>query len=483
MSPPNKLDITMNDTNNSIVKEKENKEIDSYSGTSGENLEFGGPIGATALMIWSHYILFYFWYCLETNNGQIIIPLSIESLIYHIKSFINLLLSNAIPSSQTWLAYASFFIVQLVLAATVPGLTMKGLPTSPDGKRLNYHCNGYLCYYICLFGFFLAHFIGLFPATHIADHFGELLVASMTIANSSTILWYLIGKYTKDPRNGNYKSSGSIIYDFFMGTLLYPRIGEVDIKMVAECRWSWLTLMLITSSFAVKQYQLNGYISKEMLGMIYAHWLYSNATVKGEHCIPCTWDMFHERFGWMLNFWNVCGVPFLYCFQTLYIFKNQEMLTQTNSWTYVISVYILLTIGYYVFDSANSQKAYIKIQIKRSTFPQVPWGILANPKFIHTPKGKLLISGWYKYARKLQYTGDIIMALCWGLFCGFTSPLPYFYALFFTSMIIHRQVRDEIKCKEKYGEYWDQYVKTVPNVFLPSLSFFSDLLKGKLHDD
>lgn len=23
----------------------------------------------------------------------------------------------------------------------------------------------------------------------------------------------------------------------------------------------------------------------------------------GEHCIPCTWDMFHERFGWMLNFW------------------------------------------------------------------------------------------------------------------------------------------------------------------------------------
>lgn len=23
--------------------------------------EFGGPIGVLALMIWSHYILFYFW--------------------------------------------------------------------------------------------------------------------------------------------------------------------------------------------------------------------------------------------------------------------------------------------------------------------------------------------------------------------------------------------------------------------------------------
>jgi hypothetical protein len=26
-----------------------------------QEFEFGGPIGVTALMIWSHYILFYFW--------------------------------------------------------------------------------------------------------------------------------------------------------------------------------------------------------------------------------------------------------------------------------------------------------------------------------------------------------------------------------------------------------------------------------------
>ena len=26
-----------------------------------EDYEFGGPIGVTALIIWSHYILFYFW--------------------------------------------------------------------------------------------------------------------------------------------------------------------------------------------------------------------------------------------------------------------------------------------------------------------------------------------------------------------------------------------------------------------------------------
>ena len=55
--------------------------------------------------------------------------------------------------------------------------------------------------------------------------------------------------------------------------------------------------------------------------------------------------------------------------------------------------------------------------------------------------GNLLVDGWYRYARKMQYTGDIMMALSWGLACGFGSSLPYFYALFFTCMIIHRQIR------------------------------------------
>lgn len=451
----------------------------SYTGIKNESFEFGGPWGVLALMIWSHCNLFYFWYCYESSSGQVVIPTSIDSLLFHLQAFQQLFLEKAIPSMTTCIAYFVFFIVQLVLAAIVPGMMMEGLPTAPDGKRLTYNCNGYGCYYLSLFVFFVLHFIGIFPITHIADHFGECLVTSMVIADVTTIFWYILGLVTTDPRNGNFKSSGSWIYDFFMGTILYPRIGIVDIKMVAECRWSWLTLMMITTSYAVKQYELTGYLSKEMIVIVFAHWLYSNATVKGEHCIPCTWDMFHERFGWMLNFWNICGVPFLYCYQSLYIFKNQEYLSQTLSLEFVIFVFIFLVLGYYIFDSANCQKASIKQSVRRNTFPQVPWGILQEPiQFIKTPYGNLLVDGWYTYARKMQYTGDIMMALAWGLLCGFKSPLPYFYCFFFTSMIIHRQTRDEIRCKNKYGKYWDEYVKKVPNVFFPSLSFYKWLFTG-----
>lgn len=364
----------------------------------------------------------------------------------------------------------------------MPGLTMYGLPTAPDGKRLPYHCNGYFCYYLCILGLFVVHFAGILPLTYPADHFGEVLVASIVIGDLTSVYWYLYGIVLDDEFNGKSSRTGSILYDYFMGTILYPRIGEVDIKMVAECRWSWTILMILTLSCAVKQFENNNYngISYQMGHMLLAHWLYSNATAKGEHCIPCTWDMFHENFGWMLNFWNISGVPFLYCFQSLYILRNQELVTFSYPKGLIVGNLILLLVAYYIFDTANCQKATIKMTTRRHLFPDLPWAVLDKPvKFLATPHGNLLVDGWYAFARKMQYTGDILMALSWGLTCGFSSLLPYFYVLFFTCMILHRQNRDEVRCSTKYGNYWKIYKSKVPNVFLPSGSFFVWIFTGK----
>lgn len=338
-------------------------------------------------------------------------------------------------------------------------------------------CNGYSCYYLCLFGALLVHFTGIFKLTYIVDHYGEFLIASILIGDVTSLLWYWYGLATEEEHND--RRSGNVIYDFFMGSILYPRIGIVDIKMVAECRWSWTTLIMITLSCALKQYEQTGDISPQMLFMLFAHWLYSNATAKGEHCIPCTWDMFHEKFGWMLNFWNISGVPFMYTFQSLYILRNQAKITADYPSYLIHFNFVLLIVAYYVFDSANSQKATIKVKVDRSTFPQVPWGVLEEPvRFIYTPYGNLLVDGWYAFGRKLQYTGDILMALSWGLACGFHSLVPYWYCFFFTCMIIHRQSRDEVKCSEKYGKYWKMYTDRVPNVFFPSFAFYKWLLTG-----
>ena len=67
---------------------------------------------------------------------------------------------------------------------------------------------------------------------------------------------------------------------------------------------------------------IRSYVSAPMAFMLLAHFLYANACMKGEECIPTSWDIFHEKFGWMLCFWNMAGVPFLYAFQSIYILKH-----------------------------------------------------------------------------------------------------------------------------------------------------------------
>src|SRR5690606_3290669 len=100
------------------------------------------------------------------------------------------------------------------------------------------------------------------------------------------------------------------------------RLGRVDLKLFSEIRIPWILLFFLTVSAASKQYDLYGSVSAPMIFMIIAHGLYVNACMKGEECIPTTWDIFHEKFGWMLIFWNYVGVPFVYCFQSFYILKN-----------------------------------------------------------------------------------------------------------------------------------------------------------------
>jgi len=50
---------------------------------------------------------------------------------------------------------------------------------------------------------------------------------------------------------------------------------------------------------------------------------------------------------------------------------------------------------------------------------------------------------------------------------GTTHLLPYFYPIYFFILLVHRQIRDEAYCKQKYGAAWDSYCKKVPYRIIP----------------
>ncbi|KAL9645028.1 hypothetical protein ABK040_004521 [Willaertia magna] len=439
------------------TKQEENKSAKQQEKVA---YEFGGPIGCALILIFSHIIPYYYWYCLEFNDSKLITFWNID---------LSLIWQHAKPNWTSFTIYMSFIVFEFLCALLLPGLEAKGLPLKHEGNiRLSYNCNAIQSWYVTLATVAVLYFTGIAPINILLDNYASVMTVAMLFSNVVAAFTYFytiaIGR--------QHRMSGNFIYDYFMGAILNPRIGPVDLKMFTEARISWLILFLLTLSSAAKQYEQLGYITTPMIFMLVAHFLYTNAIMKGEECVISSWDIFYEKWGWLLIFWNLAGVPFVYCYSSVYILKKGD--TIEHSTLFYIIAFAVLLFAYYIWDTSQSQRNRFR-QMRngeyrpRWTFPQLPWGTLPeNAKCLKTEAGsELLIDGWWAYARKIHYTCDIVMSLLWGLICGFDSFIPYFYFFFFLGMIIHRAHRDMERCRRKYKKDWDIYCSKVPYVFIP----------------
>lgn len=438
-----------------------------YSG----HKEFGGPLGVSAMMIGFPALMYYMWIGATYYDGKFPTPEAGQSFRGFFKHMGNLVYTGAFPSVRAWTIYWVFGIFEMACYCLMPGVWGYGKPLPHEnGKQLPYYCSGMYSMYATLALAVVLHVTGFFPLYTILDEFGPI----MSVAISSGFLVSIVAYFSAIYRGAEHRMTGSFLYDFFMGAELNPRMfGILDFKMFFEVRIPWYILLLLSCAAATKQYNELGYVSKEVGFLILAHYLYANACSKGEELIISTWDMYFEKWGFMLIFWNLAGVPLTYCHCTLYLANHHP---SEYSWNPVVlglfTIFYLFI--YWIWDTTNSQKNRFRAEetgkeVTRKTFPQLPWQIVKNPHVITTKDGKhrILADGWYGKARKIHYTCDAIFALSWGLICGFNSPFPWFYPIFFIGMITHRAMRDIQKCRAKYGEAWTQYEKEVPYLLIP----------------
>ena len=283
-----------------------------------EEVEFGGWAGALALMGFSHCMPLYMWVSLEFYQG---------SLFFGPSSWLDrsawndlwVKVGSAAPTAEAWTIYGVFFVSQILLFFVCPGPTVIGLPVpSENNRRLVYHCNAFCSWIATLLGVFALHCTGLFSLSIVSRLRGQLIVVSIITADVIALVMYVLAIFVF--KNG-FRLTGNHLYDFFMGAWLNPRIGSLDLKLWAEIKMSWVTLYLLVLSSAFEQYERTGTLSNGMIVIVFGQLLYSNACMKGEECVVSTWDIFNEKWGWMLIFWNFCGVPFVYTFQAEYLNK------------------------------------------------------------------------------------------------------------------------------------------------------------------
>ncbi|HEY2382050.1 MAG TPA: DUF1295 domain-containing protein, partial [Terriglobia bacterium] len=363
---------------------------------------------------------------------------------------------SRIPA-PTWTSvalYGGWFLLQALLQVVAPGRIHEGIVLA-DGARLKYKMNGWFTFWFTMAAAGAAAGFGWIPATIFYDQFGPLLTTVNIFAFAFGVFLYLHGKNSKTQE----RRTGSPFCDYFTGTALNPRVGSFDFKLFCEARPGLILWILINLSFAAKQYQLHGTVTVPMILVNAFHFLYIADYYFHEEAILTTWDIKHENFGWMLCWGDLVWVPFMYTLQAHYLIDHTHELSVPTT----VAIVALNLAGFVIFRGANIQKHKFRKNPDRPV-----WGKPAQ--YIETSRGTLLLtSGWWGIARHTNYLGDLMMGLAWCLPTGFEHPLPYFYILYFTILLLNREWRDNLMCSEKYGKDWESYCRKVPWRIVPGV--------------
>jgi protein-S-isoprenylcysteine O-methyltransferase Ste14 len=359
------------------------------------------------------------------------------------------------PSRAGSVMYGVWLLLQVALYLALPARTRSGTALE-DGTRLTYRMNGWLAFWCTCVLIAALAWSGIMPPTIGYDEFGPLLIAANVTAFAIAVSATRKGwpHILAGPQGQPFRLAA-----FVMGTELNPRIGSFDLKFFCESRPGLILWVALDASCAAKQYALHGTVTTPMLLVNAFQFLYVADYFFHEDAILTTWDIRHERFGWMLCWGCLVWVPFVYSIQAYYLVTHTHELPVLAA----AAVVTLNLAGYFIFRTANLQKHRFRND------PNTPvWG--HTPEFIRTPNGSLLLtSGWWGVARHLNYLGDWMMAVAWCLPVGFAHPLPWFYVVYFTILLVHRERRDHDMCLSKYGAAWEAYCRKVPWRIVPGI--------------
>jgi len=436
--------------------------------------EFGGPLGTAAVTFGLPLVIFLLYL---TCNKDVLLTWDVSAFPWR-KA-----LAGVPKTLRGWFSdeavklYLGWMGLQLFLERVLPGEVAEGVPIEEDnGKRLKYTLSGHLQFWISilLMGHSLPQWkettknvwslagLGRVPLELIYDHY--LSLSAVSIVGASLLAVYLYAtSFRKGAVLAKGGQTGNPMYDFFIGRELNPRIGSLDLKFACELRPGLIGWLVINLGMATKQY-LNrkaaggGSISLSMLLVVLFQGAYVWDAVYQEKAILTTMDITTDGFGYMLAFGDLAWVPFIYTLQARYLVDYDPQLSTPA----VLAIAAVHFLGFFIFRSSNSEKDAFRRD------PEAP--AVRHLRFLQTKRGtRLLVSGWWGAARKINYTGDWLVTLSWCLLCGFKSPVPYFQALYFAILLVHRAVRDDLECAKKYGDDWIEYKKRVPYMFVPGI--------------
>ncbi|CAK9808443.1 Delta(14)-sterol reductase LBR [Anthophora plagiata] len=427
-----------NEDTNTQVTEKRQKEISMVS----EPQEWGGWLGAIALIFLSPLITILPQLMCTENRCTFGYP----EIPTNLHSYINF---------EAFTMYLGLFLFVTIVSITPIGRNVDGSQSRIG--RLQYRLNGFLCCILTTLLFTMSVYKKLGINDLIIENYVQLAISGWILGVILSLLLFIKGGRAPVANLNIQGSTNSVIYNYWQGREINPRIGPVDFK-INLFRTSMIAMILINMSIAGEVIEVAETYSLEHLniGVLLATLLqiiYAMDALLFESAMLTTFEVMYEGTGYMLCTGYML-YPFLPTLTTRYILYHK-----TQYVYYFILPILTFIVGYLLYRISNSQK---------DTFRKNPLAAsLAHLETIPSIRGKkLIISGLWGHVRHPNYLGDMI--IWWSISCISLACdiLPYYYAILCTGLLIHRAIRDNERCKRRYGLAWEVYMSRVKYMIL-----------------
>jgi 7-dehydrocholesterol reductase len=417
------------------------------------------------LMVFTPLIAIFMWYINAYFQGSVAQLWKLFEQEGFFSTVANVWGSIFFGSPTAWAMILIFAVFQLLFMKILPGKIIEG-PITPKGNIPLYKANGVPSFLLTIALFFVStEVLHLFPATIIYDNFGPLIGALISFSLVFCLFLYFKGHLA--PSSTDCGSSGNFIFDYYWGMELYPRVFGWDIKMFTNCRFGMMSWGLIILSFAAKQKELYG-LSDSMVVSVLLQLIYIAKFFIWEGGYLRSMDIMHDRAGYYICWGCLVFVPAIYTSPALCLIHHPNHLGFLTSSVILGFGTFCIMINY--FADRQRQK------VRATEGNCLVWG--KKPNLIvasyTTQEGEakqnlLLASGWWGLARHFHYVPEIAAALCWTIPVLMSNPVAYFYVFFLTILLLDRAFRHERRCRNKYGDSWDDYCEQVPFKVIPFL--------------
>lgn len=377
------------------------------------------------------------------------------------------------PTREAYALWMGWIGLNLVLWYVVPGQYCEGDPT-PSGHKTLFKCGALNSWFVMVFLWSLATYLGWLPLSFITERYADLNAAGVVVGIGFAILFLIKGYFFPTVAADSTKHS-NFIQDWYLGLEIQPKLFGCNLKLFWIGRVGMLLWTVLGLSHAAYQYEQKGKVSYSMICTNFYSIVYTVDWAWKEEWYLRTIDMHHDRIGWMLAGGVIVAFPNIYACYLYYLAKVEVDISLARA----IGATIFYCTWYCLFRLCNDEKDYVRNQWKQKVPDKDLKSILGRPVKIipasySTADGKkhktiLLSGGFWGVTRHFNYTCDLCMTFCYGLVCGFSHIYPHIYMFHMLHLLTTRIERDHRKCALKYGKFWETYEKRVPYKLLPGV--------------